>query len=115
LGSADRHFASLFGGNAESDDLPTCFGMARDESEEERKAKRQKHSHDEHHGKRQLPHGARKLSKDDFEGYKGVFRRYLRDKKDIRMEDIPSSEAYARFKSFVHKWYASVRYALIQE
>jgi hypothetical protein len=30
--------------------------------------------------------------------------KYLKEKKDIRIEDISSTEAYARFKSFVHKW-----------
>jgi hypothetical protein len=74
--------------------------MARDESGEHKSRKR-KHSHDG----QEMPYGAKTLNKDDFEAYKDVFRRYLKEKKDLRIDDIPSSEAYARFKSFVHKWY----------
>lgn len=75
--------------------------MARDD---ERELKRRKYSHGEEKERRKLPYGARELTKEDYEGYKEVFRRYLKDKKDIRLGDIGSSEAYARFKSFMHKW-----------
>jgi hypothetical protein len=90
--------------------------MPRDERDERdgghhHSSKRRKHSHDEKDVERkkergkELPFQARKLTKEDMEDYRGVFAKYLRDKKGIRIDDVSSTEAYARFKSFVHKWY----------
>jgi hypothetical protein len=45
------------------------------------------------------------LTKEDMDEYRGVFAKYLRDRKDIHIDDVSSTEAYARFKSFVHKWF----------
>jgi hypothetical protein len=76
--------------------------------EEDHRSKRRKHSHGERSAERRrdekLPFNARLLSKDDMDEFHGVFVKYLKEKKDIRIEDISSTEAYARFKSFVHKW-----------
>lgn len=75
---------------------------------EDHRSKRRKHSHGERSVERRrdekLPFNARLLSKDDMDEFQGVFAKYLKEKKDIRIEDISSTEAYARFKSFVHKW-----------
>jgi len=70
-------------------------------------SKRRKHSHGEEGERRhsdKLPFGARSITKDDMEEYRSVFKRYLKERKDIHIDDLSSSEAYARFKSFVHKW-----------
>jgi hypothetical protein len=40
--------------------------------------------------------------------YRGVFAKYLKDRKGIHIDDVSSTEAYARFKSFVHKWFLSL-------
>jgi hypothetical protein len=74
------------------------------EDEEREHSKKRKYSHEgEKEGKR-LPFNARTLTKNYMEEFKGVFTRYLKEKKDIHIDDISSTEAYARFKSFVHKW-----------
>ena len=73
--------------------------------EEERKVKRRKHSHGS--GKErtaELPFNATMLRKDDYERYRVVFGVYMKERKDIRVGEISSTEAYARFKSFMHKW-----------
>ena len=76
--------------------------------EEDRGPKRRKHSHGEGSVERRrddkLPFNARLLTKDDMDEFRGVFTKYLKEKKDIRIGEISSTEAYARFKSFVHKW-----------
>jgi len=79
--------------------------MARDD---EHRSKRRKSSHerDGRSGERvTLPFDARVLMKEDMDEFREVFATYLKDKKNIRMDEISSTEAYARFKSFVHKWY----------
>jgi hypothetical protein len=84
--------------------------MASDEDERERSRhpKRRKHSHREDRSlerrPEKLPYNARPLTKDDMSGFREVFAKYLRERKDINIDDISSAEAYARFKSFVHKW-----------
>jgi hypothetical protein len=99
--------------------------MPRDERDERderdgghRETKRRKHSHGEKEGYRErrsrergkeLPFHARVLTKEDMEEYRGVFAKYLKDKKGIHIDDISSTEAYARFKSFVHKWYVKLK------
>jgi len=100
-----------------------CTAMGRDDEryqerdpESGHESKRRKHSHGEEGRSREherdgkesrgLPHGARELRKDDMEGYRRVFAKYLRDKKDIHIDDISATEAYGRFKSFIHKWYS---------
>ena len=75
--------------------------MAKDD---EQKAKRRKHSHREERREENLPFNARMLTKDDMDEFRGVFGKYLQEKKDICIDEISSTEAYARFKSFVHKW-----------
>jgi hypothetical protein len=76
--------------------------------EEDHRSKRRKHSHSEGSVERtkdeKLPFDARLLTKDDMDEFRGVFTKYLKEKKDIRIDEISSTEAYARFKSFVHKW-----------
>ena len=88
--------------------------MGRDDKDDERHHKRRKHSHDdERRGGRDhdsskrkgLPFDARPITKNDLDEYRDVFTRYLKEKKDISIDEISSTEAYARFKSFVHKWY----------
>jgi len=81
-------------------------GMGR---EDDHRTKRRKHSRDsersgERSEKRHLPFGAEELKNDDMESYRGPFEKYLLDRKQIKLEDLSSTEAYARFKSFVHKW-----------
>lgn len=89
--------------------------MVKDESDEREnerghhKLKRRKHDNvDERPVQRErgreLPFAAGPLTKDDMDKYRAVFTKYLKDKKDIHIDDISSTEAYARFKSFVHKW-----------
>ena len=86
--------------------------MARDDEPRDsghHHSKRRKHSHENPEEKDQakgteLPFHALPLTKDDMDVYRVVFTKYLRDKKDIHIDDISSTEAYARFKSFVHKW-----------
>jgi len=79
--------------------------MARDSEAAEDTSKRH-HSHVEAGRKRgRSPHRGPHLTKEDFDDYKEVFARYLKEKKNIRIEDLSSTETYARFKSFVHKWY----------
>ena len=83
-----------------------------DERENERghhKLKRRKHDNGderpvERERGRELPFDARLLTKDDMDKYRAAFTKYLKDKKDIHIDDISSTEAYARFKSFVYKW-----------
>jgi hypothetical protein len=75
--------------------------MSRDE---EQRAKRRKHSHGGERREGKLPFNTRTLTKDDMDEFRGVFGKYLEEKKDIRIDEISSTEAYARFKSFVHKW-----------
>ena len=76
--------------------------------EEDHRSKRRKHSHGEGSVDRRrdekLPFNARLLTKDDMDEFRVVFTKYLKEKKDIRIDDISSTEAYARFKSFMHKW-----------
>jgi len=48
-----------------------------------------------------------KLTKDDLDEYRDVFAKYLMEQKDIHIDEIPSREVYARFKSFVYKWFIS--------
>lgn len=89
--------------------------MGRDDRDDERYHKRRKHSHDDdrHRGrdhdssrKKGLPFDAHPITKNDMDEYRGVFKRYLMEKKDISVDEISSTEAYARFKSFLHKWYS---------
>jgi len=80
--------------------------------EDDHRTKRKKHSHGCEHSrerseKRHLPFGAQELKKDDMESYRGPFKKYLFDRKEIKLEELSSTEAYARFKSFVHKWWHS--------
>ena len=92
--------------------------MGRENNEGHHRSKKRKHSHEsEVQDKRRgdkLPFGARTLSKDNMDNFRGVFAKYLKDKKDIDMDKISSSEAYGRFKSFVNKWYAASAVALIE-
>ena len=76
------------------------------EEESRHREKRRKHSHSDHRSEKtdRLPYDARPITKDDMESYSEVFARYLYDRKGIEIKDISSIEAYARFKSFVHKW-----------
>jgi hypothetical protein len=80
--------------------------MGRDE--EGHGEKRRKHSHSEEYSdekrSERLPYNAKPLTKHDMDEYKEIFAEYLLDRKDIKIEEISSKEAYARFKSFVHKW-----------
>lgn len=87
--------------------------MPREERDDERHHKRRKHSHEDdrprerHHEssrRKALPFDAKPISKNDMDEYREVFARYLRDKKDIAIDEIPSTEAYGRFKAFIHKW-----------
>ena len=72
--------------------------MAR-EDDDERKAKRRKHSHGERKDagekekRGELPFNARELSKEDYEKYRPVFTVYLREKKSLDIDEISSSEA----------------------
>ena len=78
--------------------------MAKDDDDYHR-SKRRKSSHERDTMKDgKLPFNARVLTKDDMDGFRGVFAKYLWDRKEIRIDEISSTEAYARFKSFVHKW-----------
>jgi len=83
--------------------------MGRDGEDGHHRSKRRKHSHEadrqEERRDEELPFNARRLTKDDMDKFQRVFANYLKDKKDINIDDISSSEAYGRFKSFVHKWY----------
>ena len=90
--------------------------MAGDNRDDERYAKRRKHSHEderrrdrdhESSKRKALPFNAHPITKNELDEYKAVFARYLKEKKDISMDEISSTETYARFKSFVHKWYAN--------
>jgi hypothetical protein len=85
------------------------FTMAReDERDGGHHSKRRKHSHGERDDRERgkgLPFHARELTKEDMDEYRGVFAKYLKDRKDIHIDDVSSTEAYARFKSFVHKWF----------
>ena len=54
--------------------------------------------------KRKLPFDAHELTKDDMDEFRRVFTLYLKEKKDIHIDEISSTETYARFKSFVRKW-----------
>lgn len=88
--------------------------MAKDEKDErdderEHRSKRRKHRDGdersvERNRRRELPFHARPLTKDDMDNYRAVFAKYLKDKKDIYIDEISSTEAYGRFKSFLHKW-----------
>lgn len=84
--------------------------MGREAKDGHHQSKRRKHSHEDERGRKRrdddLPFNARTLSKDDMDKFHGVFAKYLKDKKDINIDEISSSEAYGRFKSFVHKWYS---------
>jgi hypothetical protein len=95
--------------------------MARHDDDNEGQRKKRKHSHGEHshggqergeespkhnHHRKDLPFNAPVLTKHDYEKYRPVFTIYLTEKKKLKICDIPSSEAYARFKSFLHKWYS---------
>ena len=84
---------------------------------DDHRAKRRKHSHERPQSperkrreggrertKRELPFDAPELKKDDMPAYRAVFAKYLHDKKDITLETLSPNEAYARFKSFIHKW-----------
>jgi hypothetical protein len=78
--------------------------MAKDDDDYHR-SKRRKSSHERNDTKgKKLPFDARVLTKDDMDEFRSVFAKYLLDRKDIRIDEIASTEAYARFKSFVHKW-----------
>jgi hypothetical protein len=84
----------------------------RDDERAHHRSKRRKHGNaDERSMERErgkgLPFETQPLTKDDMEKYRAVFTKYLKDKKDIDINDISSTEAYARFKSFVHKWSVS--------
>jgi hypothetical protein len=85
--------------------------MAKDERDgrdDHRSKRRKHHNRDERSVERErgkgLPVDTQPLTKDDMERYRAVFSKYLMDKKDIHIDDISTTEAYARFKSFVHKW-----------
>jgi hypothetical protein len=89
--------------------------MAGEKRDDERHAKRRKHSHEDERRRdrdhepskrKALPLNARPITKNDLDEYRPVFARYLKEKKNISMDEISSTETYARFKSFVHKWYA---------
>jgi hypothetical protein len=82
--------------------------MGREDDGGHHRSKKRKHSHEDDRGVKRddrLPFNARALSKDDMDKFGNVFARYLKDKKDINIDEISSSEAYGRFKSFVRKWY----------
>lgn len=84
---------------------------------DDHRVKRRKHSHERSRSpgrrhrdsgregaRRSLPFDAPELKKDDLDAYRDIFAKYLHDKKDITIETLSSNEAYARFKSFIHKW-----------
>jgi len=88
--------------------------MGREDRDDDRHHKRRKHSHDDERRRdrdhdtsktKGLPFSAHPITKNDMDTYREVFARYLKEKKDISIDEISSAEAYARFKSFVHKWY----------
>ena len=78
-----------------------------------RPSKKRKHVQDEGSAERRrdgkLPFNAQELTKDDKDEFRGVFTKYLKERKDIRIDKISSTEAYARFKAFVHKWQIFMR------
>ena len=82
--------------------------------EDSHRTKRKKHNHDpepsgERSGKTGLPFGAQELKKNDMKSYRGPFEKYLLERKEIKLDGLSSTEAYARFKSFVHKWWHSAQ------
>jgi len=85
--------------------------MGREDDDGHHGSKRRKHSHESDRGVKRreskLLFNAQRLNKDDMDKFQGVFAKYLKDKKDINIDEISSSEAYGRFKAFVHKWYAT--------
>lgn len=76
---------------------------------EQHDSKKRKYSHEDARNdadreRKRLPFHAKSITKNDMEEYRIVFARYLKETKDLLIEEISSKEAYARFKSFVHKW-----------
>lgn len=57
---------------------------------------------------RELPFGARRLTKGDFNEYRAVFALYLDIQKQLVLEDLSSEEVRGRWKSFVGRWYVRV-------
>ena len=80
------------------------MGGEDDERHHHRRKKRKHCDGKDVERKGKLPFDARLLTKDDMDEFRGIFTKYLKEKKDIRIDNISSTEAYARFKSFVHKW-----------
>ena len=87
--------------------------MPKEERDNERHHKRRKYDdeddrprerHHESSGRKGLPFDAKPITKNDMDECREAFARYLRDKKDIAIDEISSTEAYGRFKSFVYKW-----------
>jgi len=85
--------------------------MGRESDDGHHRPKKRKHSQEGNRGAKRddrLPFNARALSKDDMDRFGDSFAKYLKDEKDIDIDEIPSSEAYGRFKAFAHKWYATL-------
>ncbi|KAF6239081.1 hypothetical protein HO173_002953 [Letharia columbiana] len=68
-----------------------------------------KHKHSKPSAPVHLPLQASKLHKHDFETVKPMFELYLDIQKQKVLEGLPDDEVKGRWKSFVGKWYISIR------
>lgn len=68
-----------------------------------------KHKRSKPSGPVHLPFEASRLHSHDFEAFKPMFELYLDIQKQKVLEELPDDEAKGRWKSFVGKWYISVR------